>query len=146
MNYYLYIIFFIAFIWGLSPVLFKFILQKKIPPYIIIFIQAFVYLFSSIIYIILYKNHIIYKDLHLHINYIPYLITISFFSVYIANILYIYALENHVNANIMSLTISLSPIITIIFSYLILQDSINLKTLIGFFLIFIALIIIFTPL
>ena len=51
MNYYTYLAFIIAFLWGVSPVLFKFVLQKNIPPYIIIFIQASVYIFSSIIYI-----------------------------------------------------------------------------------------------
>jgi uncharacterized membrane protein len=93
MNYYIFFAFIIAFLWGISPVLFKFILEKNIPWYIIIFVQASVYLLSSAIFIIIYKYNDIYKDLQQNINYIPSLIVISFLSVYIANVLYIFALE-----------------------------------------------------
>ena len=145
MNYYTYLAFIIAFLWGVSPVLFKFILQKNIPPYIIIFFQAFVYLCSSIIYIIVYEHNDIYKDLQQNIKYVPYLIIISFFSVYVANMLYILALENKADVNIMSLIISLAPVITLISSFYILQEKLSIKALIGFFIIFVGLIFVFMP-
>ena len=145
MNYYTYLAFIIAFLWGVSPVLFKFILQKNIPPYIIIFFQAFVYLCSIIIYIIVYEYNDIYKDLQQNIKYVPYLIIISFFSVYVANMLYILALENKANVNIMSLIISLAPVITLISSFYILQEKLSIKALIGFFIIFVGLIFVFVP-
>lgn len=145
MNYYTYLAFIIAFLWGISPVLFKFILQKNIPPYIIIFIQASVYIFSSIIYIIVYENNNIYNDLHKNIKYIPFLVSISFFSVYIANMLYIFALDNKANVNIMSLIVSLAPVITLISSYLILKELLPIKVLIGFLIIFIGLLFVFLP-
>ena len=81
MNYYIFFAFIIAFLWGISPVLFKFILEKNIPWYIIIFVQASVYLLSSAIFIIIYKYNDIYKDLQQNINYIPSLIVISFLSI-----------------------------------------------------------------
>ena len=145
MNYYTYLAFIIAFLWGVSPVLFKFVLQKNIPPYIIIFIQASVYIFSSIIYIILYENNNIYEDLRENIEYIPFLATISLFSVYIANVLYIYALDNKASVNIMSLIVSLAPVITLISSYLILQELLPIRVLFGFFIIFIGLLCVFLP-
>lgn len=145
MNYYTYLAFIIAFLWGVSPVLFKFVLQKNIPPYIIIFIQASVYIFSSIIYIILYESNNIYEDLQENMNYIPLLIIISFFSVYVANVLYIYALDNKANVNIMSLIVSLAPVITLISSYLILQELLPIRVLFGFFIIFIGLLCVFLP-
>ena len=145
MNYYTYLAFIIAFLWGISPVLFKFVLQKNIPPYIIIFIQASVYIFSSIIYIILYENNNIYEDLRENIEYIPFLAIISFFSVYIANVLYIYALDNKASVNIMSLIVSLAPVITLISSYLILQEILPIRVLFGFFIIFIGLLCVFLP-
>ena len=145
MNYYTYLAFIIAFLWGVSPVLFKFVLQKNIPPYIIIFIQASVYIFSSIIYIILYENNNIYEDLLENINYIPLLIIISFFSVYVANVLYIYALDNKANVNIMSLIVSLAPAITLLSSLLILQELLPIRVLLGFLIIFIGLLCIFLP-
>lgn len=144
MNYYILFAFIIAFLWGISPVLFKFILQKDIPWYIIIFFQASVYLLSSIIYIIIYKYKDFYKDLQKNINYMPFLIVISFFSVYIANVLYIFALQKKANVNIMSLIIALAPIVTLISSYLILQEQLPTKVLVGFFIIFIGLLRVFT--
>ena len=148
MNYYIFfafiIAFIIAFLWGISPVLFKFILEKNIPWYIIIFVQASVYLLSSAIFIIIYKYNDIYKDLQQNINYIPSLIVISFLSVYIANVLYIFALEKKANVNIMSLIVSLAPAITLISSYLILQEQLPIKILIGFLIIFIGLLCVFT--
>jgi drug/metabolite transporter (DMT)-like permease len=145
MSYYTYLAFIIAFFWGISPVLYKFILKNNIPSYIIIFIQACVYLLSSILYIIIYENNNIYKDLDTNINYIPFLVVIAFFSVYFSNFLYIYALENNANVNIMSIIVSLAPIVTIIASFLILKEKITIKVLIGFFIIFIGLICVFLP-
>jgi uncharacterized membrane protein len=143
MNSYIFFAFIIAFIWGISPVLFTFILQKNIPWYILIFIQASVYLLSSVIYIIVYKNDVIYKDTQQNIKYLPFLIVVSFFSVYVANVLYIFALENKVSVNIMSIIVSLAPVITFITSYLILQEHLHIKVLIGFLLILIGIIYIF---
>jgi uncharacterized membrane protein len=143
MNNYIFLSFIIAFVWGISPVLFKYILNKHIPSYIIIFVQASVYLFSSIIYIYLYKYNEIYKDLQQNIKYMPFLIIISFFSVYIANVLYIFALEKKASVNIISIIVSLAPVITIISSYFILCEKISFKVLIGFLLIFIGLMYIF---
>ena len=73
----------------------------------------------------------------------PFLIIISFFSVYIANVLYIFALEKKASVNIISIIVSLAPVITIISSYFILCEKISFKVLIGFLLIFIGLMYIF---
>ena len=145
MNYYTYLAFVIAFIWGISPVLFKYILSKNIPPYIIILTQASVYFLTSIIYIIVYERNNIYGDIQKNSKYIPFLIVISFFSVYVANVLYIFALDNKANVNIMSLIVSLAPVITLIASFLILQEILPIKVLIGFLIIFIGLLFIFLP-
>lgn len=145
MNYYTYLAFVIAFLWGISPVLFKYILSKNIPSYIIIFTQASVYFLSSILYIIVYERDDIYGDIQKNSKYIPFLIVISFFSVYVANVLYIFALDNKANVNIMSLIVSLAPVITLIASFLIFQEILPIKVLIGFFIIFIGLLFIFLP-
>jgi drug/metabolite transporter (DMT)-like permease len=145
MNYYTYIAFVIAFLWGISPVLFKYILQQNIPSYIIILTQASVYFLSSIIYIIVYERNEIYSDIQKYSNYIPFLIIISFFSVYVANVLYIFALDNKADVNIMSIIVSLAPVITMIASFLIFQEVLPIKVLIGFFIIFIGILCIFLP-
>ena len=139
-----YLAFIIAFIWGLSPVLFKFFLHQSVPTYLIIFFQAFVYLISSVIYILIWKRTEIGIDLQKYKNYIPFLIIVPFFSVYIANYLYIYALENKGNINVMAITISLAPVVTMIFSYFIFREMLSLKAFIGFFIIVVGLLLIFT--
>jgi drug/metabolite transporter (DMT)-like permease len=139
-----YLAFIIAFIWGLSPVLFKFFLHQSVPTYLIIFFQAFVYLISSVIYMLIWKRTEIGIDLQKYKNYIPFLIIVPFFSVYIANYLYIYALENKGNINVMAITISLAPVVTMIFSYFIFREMLSLKAFIGFFIIIVGLLLIFT--
>ena len=139
-----YLAFIIAFIWGLSPVLFKFFLHQSVPTYLIIFFQAFVYLISSVIYMLIWKRTEIGIDLQKYKNYIPFLIIVPFFSVYIANYLYIYALENKGNINVMAITIALAPVVTMIFSYFIFREMLSLKAFIGFFIIVVGLLLIFT--
>ena len=144
-NNYTYLAVIITFIWGISPVLFKYFLHKNTPAYLIIFFQAFIYLLSSVIYILICKRNVMIQDLKQNVSYIPLLIIISFFSVYIANVLYIYALENKGNVSIMSIIIALAPVITMIFAYLIFREKLPIKAYIGFFIIFVGLILIFVP-
>ena len=102
------------------------------------------YLISSVIYMLIWKRSEIGLDLQKYKNYIPFLIIVPFFSVYIANYLYIYALENKGNINIMAITISLAPVVTMIFSYFIFREMLSLKGFIGFFIIVVGLLLIFT--
>lgn len=144
-NNYTYLAIIIVFIWGISPVLFKYFIHKHTPAYLVIFFQALVYLLSSSIYIIISKRSTFIQDLKENISYIPFLIIISFFSVYIANVLYIYGLENKGNVSIMSIIISLAPVITMIFAYIIFREKLQMNAYIGFFVIFIGLSLIFIP-
>lgn len=136
--------FIIAFIWGLSPVLVKYLIKNNnIPTYIIILIQSIIYALASILYIIIYKIDYIYNDINTHKKHIPLLALISLLSVYIANVLYIYIISKGISINIISIIISLYPIITFIFAYFILNETITINTLMGFLLIIMGLIIIF---
>jgi transporter family protein len=142
-NNYTYLAIIIVFIWGISPVLFKYFLHKNTPAYLIILFQSFVYLLSSSIYIIISKRNEFIQDLKQNVSYIPFLVIISFFSVYIANVLYIYALENKGNVSIMSIIIALAPVITMIFAYIIFKEKLEIKAYIGFFVILVGLSLIF---
>ncbi len=144
-NNYTYLAIIIVFIWGISPVLFKYFIHKHTPAYLVIFFQALVYLLSSSIYIIISKRSTFIQDLKQNVSYIPFLVIISFFSVYIANVLYIYGLENKGNVSIMSIIISLAPVITMIFAYIIFREKLQMNAYIGFIVIFIGLSLIFIP-
>lgn len=144
-NNYTYLAIIIVFIWGISPVLFKYFLHKNTPSYLIIFFQSLVYLLSSGIYILISKRNTLIQDLKQNVSYIPFLVIISFFSVYIANVLYIYGLENKGNVSIMSIIIALAPVITMIFTYIIFREKLQIKAYIGFFVILVGLSLIFIP-
>lgn len=143
----MYIYFFaflIAFIWGLSPVLVKYLIKNNnIPTYIIILIQSIIYALASVLYIIIYKIDYVYNDINTHKKHIPLLALISLLSVYLANVLYIYIISNGISINIISIIISLYPIITFIFAYFILNEVITINTIMGFSLIILGVIIIF---
>jgi drug/metabolite transporter (DMT)-like permease len=143
-NNYTYLAFIIAFIWGISPVLYKFFLEKSTPTYIIIFLQSFIYLITTVLYILIWKRDKFGSDLHEYKNYLPFILIISFFAVYVANYLYIFGIENKGNVNIMSIVIGLAPVVTILFSYFIFRETLSLKAFIGFFIIVIGLLLIFT--
>lgn len=144
MNNYLYYPFIIAFIWGISPVILKyFIKHNNIPVYIIILIESIVYLTATLIYISIYKINVIIGDLYKSSNYIPIIAFISLFSIYIANVLYLIAIHKGVNVNVITIFTGLYPIITLIFAFIILQETLSLKALFGFFLIMIGIVFVF---
>jgi drug/metabolite transporter (DMT)-like permease len=62
----------------------------------------------------------------------------------VANLLYVLALQNNVNINILTIIVGLYPIITIIFSYIILKEKITLKAIGGYLFIILGLYFILT--
>ena len=145
MNNYLYLAFLITFIWGISPVIVKYAIHHgNIPTYLILFIQGFIFFIASLIYILIFKFNNIKDDLIKYKTYIPLLAFIALFSVYIANLLYVVALQNKVNINILTMITGLYPVITIIFSYIILKEKITIKAIIGYLFIILGIFFIFT--
>jgi drug/metabolite transporter (DMT)-like permease len=145
MNNYLYLAFLITLIWGISPVIIKYAIHHgNIPTYLIIFIQSFIYFIANIIYILVFKYKNFATDLIKYKTYIPLLAFISLFSIYIANLLYVVALQNNVNINILTIIVGLYPIITIIFSYIILKEKITLKMIGGYICIILGIFFILT--
>jgi len=145
MNNYLYLAFLITFIWGISPVIVKYAIHHgNIPTYLILFIQGFIFFIASLIYILIFKFNNIKDDLIKYKTYIPLLAFIALFSVYIANLLYVVALQNKVNINILTIITGLYPVITIIFSYIILKEKITIKAIIGYLFIILGIFFILT--
>ena len=145
MNNYLYLAFLITFIWGISPVIVKYAIHHgNIPTYLILFIQGFIFFIASLIYILIFKFNNIKDDLIKYKTYIPLLAFIALFSVYIAHLLYVVALQNKVNINILTIITGLYPVITIIFSYIILKEKITIKAIIGYLFIILGIFFILT--
>lgn len=133
---------FISLVWGLIPIIIKVYLSFL--PYIsIIFIQSLVLLFSSLIYIFLFK----FKDFKEGFNKITtkkllILITTFFIASFICNLLYLDILKNN-NSSAPIIIFTLTPAVTIIASYLILNEFLNIQQLFGCLFIFIGIFLIF---
>ena len=138
----------IAIIWGVSPVVFKYLIHENtshpIPVYMIVLIQALVYVLCAVAYVVYSKQSVLWADLRSHASKLPLLVILSFFSVYVANNLYLYALGKGAPVSTMQLIVSLSPVFTLLFAYLILQETLTVQTGVGFFLVLTGLVFIFS--
>jgi len=133
---------FISLVWGLIPIIMK-IYLSFLPYIFIILIQSLVLLFSSLIYIYLFKFNDLKKGIeNITIKKLFILILTFFFASFICNLLYLDVLKkHHISSPIIIFT--LTPAITIIASYLILNEFLNIQQLIGCLLIFIGIFLIF---
>lgn len=140
MNYYILLPFLVALIWGTSPIIFKYIISKdKIPSYLILFIQALVYLFACIIYILFWKKETVYEDLYMHAKWIPLISVTSLMSIFVANMLFLYTLEKGLHVNIVNIISALYPVVTVILAYLVLNETLTYRQLFGFIMIMIGI-------
>jgi uncharacterized membrane protein len=124
----------ISFLWGIQPIIHKYLLQK-INGITILVLSSFVYFIASFLISFITKNHnIIIKDLKI-MNRKDYMIIIftTFFTVFLANIIYYYILKRHQTSFISSL-INSAPIFTLIVSYLFLKENIEPIGVIGILL------------
>ena len=136
----------VTFIYGFSPITYKLlVIDNNIKFETYLFITAIIFFFSTLIYIILYHN---LNDIYNQINnfngsLLLLIITNIFIVTFFSQILYFYILENINTVSKITIIIGLYPIITLILSVLILNEKINIKTIIGFILAMIGITIIF---
>jgi len=143
MNNFIFLAFIIIIIWGIVPIFFKYIIKHKdLPSYIIIFIESIVFLTIISLYIIFFKSDVFIRDLYNHRVFIYLLIILAIF-IFFSKVLYLYAHEMGVNINILTIILSLYPVITIILAYLFLKEELPLNAFIGFFFILIGIVAIF---
>jgi transporter family protein len=132
--------FIVAFIWGVSPIIFKYaISNNKVPPYLILFIQAVVYLVACLLYISFWKQDMIRQDILKHAALIPLISLTSLMSIFIANLLFLYTLEKGLHVNIVNIISALYPVITVIFAYFILNETLTYRQIIGFIITMIGI-------
>lgn len=143
MDNLIFLVLIITVIWGIIPVFFKYIIKHKdLPFYLILFIEAIVFLFIIIIYILFYKSDVFIKDIYEHRNYV-YLLILSSSLIFASKVLYLYALKMGINVNVMTIVLTLYPVITIILAYLFLREKLPFNALIGFMFIVMGMMFIF---
>jgi drug/metabolite transporter (DMT)-like permease len=137
---YIWIALFISFLWGIGNVIHKHLLED--------ISGLSLMLYSSIIYAVciiataVYNKSIIikdYKKIDLRIASILFFTTVL--TTYFSNVLYFYILKSHETSIISALVYS-SPVFTVIFAYLFLNERLSLCGLIGIFMIILGTILI----
>ena len=140
MELYILIALFISFLWGIHPVINKYLLAKY-EPFTIMLLASSVY-FISIVAVSIVRSKEITRDLNkMTTGDAIVLSLLAFFAVFIANTLYYYILRGH-NSSIVSALIFSGPAFTLIISYLFLKERLNLYGLLGVLSIILGVVLI----
>jgi len=127
---------FIAFLWGVTPVIHKYVLKTNVNPYTIMTIGSVAYLIILSIFVYVNQN-VIMKDIKtMDWNVILILGAVSIFAGFFANLLYYDVLKNAKNSYIMTTVMYSSPIFTFILATLFLKESFSMYSILGVFLTF----------
>ena len=129
MEIYILIALFIAFLWGLHPIVNKYLLNKY-EPFTIMLLASLVYFGTMVVVSILRWNEI-QRDLNKMSTYdFTILSLLAFFAVFVANTLYYYILRGHTSSIVSALIFS-GPAFTLVISYFILKEKLSLYGLLG---------------
>jgi len=135
---YIYVALFVAFLWGIHPVLNKILLGKFSVPTVLV-LSHFVYFLAVLVFI--YINYIeISKDIKkINSQDILILIVVSLGAGFFANLLYYYVLKSHESSLVSALVFS-SPIFTLIVAYFFMKEELNTFGILGILLIVLGVI------
>jgi transporter family protein len=130
--------FIVAIIWGITPIIYKSILNDLSYHTVLIF-SALTFFIASIFYTIIYYKEIS-NDIKIYPHKLLYIALYAFIGLFIANILYHYAIKHTDNIAIIITITSIYPLITLILSYYILYEDISAHNIIGILLIIIGIV------
>lgn len=129
---------FIAFLWGMSPIIHKVALHKISPPTALV-ISSIFYMSCVVVYAMIYKDTII-KDVHaLDVRIMCMLAFTSIVCGFLSNIIYFGIIKKY-ESHIVSALIYACPIFTLIFASLFLRERISRFGVIGVVLITLGVI------
>lgn len=124
----------ISFLWGLSPVIHKTVLNDISPQTALVGVSLF-YTICTIVLAWIYRKQI-HRDVTVHLTKwnIVFLAFTAIVCGFIANMLYFYMLKHH-PSHIVSALIYSSPVFTLLIAYLFLREQISMMGLLGVLLI-----------
>jgi uncharacterized membrane protein len=137
----LFFTFIVALLWGISPIVVKYGMNKNINVNTIFFINTLIYVICGGLYSLVYKTDI-EKDLTTSNASILILLTINaFFAVFLANTIYYILIQSNNTAIVTALSYS-SPLFTVILSYFLLEEKLSIQTFLGIITIYFGIILI----
>ena len=137
----IFLTFLVALLWGISPIVVKYGLNKNINVNTIFFINTLIYMVCGGLYAFMKKSDI-QDDLTTSNVYVLLLLTINaFFAVFVANTIYYLLIQSNNTAIVTALSYS-SPIFTVILSYFLLEEKMTLQTFLGIIMIYCGILII----
>jgi drug/metabolite transporter (DMT)-like permease len=138
--YYLSIALFISLLWGIHPVVMKYLLGKYTPSTLLLFSSG-VYFFCVATFVMFRRKELKDDLKKMTLRDSATLIGLAFFAVFFANSLYYYVLKEN-SSSITSALIFSAPAFTLVLSYLLLKEKLNLNGLLGVISIIIGVIFI----
>jgi drug/metabolite transporter (DMT)-like permease len=134
---------FVNVIWGISPIFEKYLLRK-------INILSFIILGSAIqfiaaLFLMSYNNYdYIIKDTNVLLNDSNVIIGLFFITIllFISKYVYLYIVNHDKSIALVAILTSLYPVLTLIFGYLYLNETITIEEFVGFILILFGILLI----
>lgn len=138
MKSYILLAMIISFLWGIEPVIHKYLLQH-INGITIMLITSMIYYFCVASVSFQHRN-IIWEDMKkMSLRLWAILIVTALFTIVLGNFIYYYILKDHESSFVASLIYS-SPIFTLVLSYMYLNEVIDLIGIIGILLVVLGVI------
>jgi drug/metabolite transporter (DMT)-like permease len=127
-----------AFLWGVSPVIHKYLLGTYNQLTIMILI-SFIYTICLLLCLPFYSNAV-YKDIFkLNVHDIILFLISGVFTLFLGNAIYYYVLKDN-HSHVISALDSSAPFFTLILAYLLLKEKINIFGVLGTILIVLGVI------
>jgi drug/metabolite transporter (DMT)-like permease len=128
---------FVAFLWGVAPVIHKRVLYTTPVPVVMVIGGAF-YMSCLLLFAIYNRKEVVVGIQQLPWSYIFLIGLTSICTAFVANILYFYVLKKY-DSYIISALIYSSPIFTLLLAFLFLKENITINGFIGVMLIVVGI-------
>jgi drug/metabolite transporter (DMT)-like permease len=135
---YIYVALFVAFLWGIHPILNKILLGKFNVPTVLV-LSNFVYFLAVLVFIYLNYSEITKDVKKINNQDILIIFTVSLVAGFLANLLYYYVLKSHESSLVSALVFS-SPIFTLIVAHFFMKEDLNGFGILGIILIVLGVI------
>lgn len=134
----------IATLWGISPVIHRFLLKYKgISQELVLIVSSITYFVAVLIYTLVRRGApSLLREARAHTYAIPILATTTLLALFFSNIVYLNVVKNTKDLNISNLVMAMYPLVTLVLAALFLKESMNPKTAIGFFMVLAGLAVI----